>query len=140
MKRMITGILAVLLAVSLCGCGNTKAAKVTLADSEVFTEEEIQAAVACVESYFRWNYHDCTLLNLNYEEAAPGKKGDSAAENDGVQEDTERNEIVLWGEYVTGNNPSPGLSSNDWNPCMWTLAREDKDSEWHIVPGMCGWG
>lgn len=68
MKKRV--LAAMLLAASLmlfAGCGgNVRHVNVEPWESELYTEQEVNAAVSCVKSYFKKEFSGCTLTSITY--------------------------------------------------------------------------
>ena len=64
MKRVVTLLLAMLLVLSLMGCGQTFAR--IREKSEIYTEEEIEEAFDVVLKEFRREFDGCTLIEMGY--------------------------------------------------------------------------
>ncbi len=122
MKQKIYFCIAVASAVMLCACGkgNTSQADVTHYESDIYTEDDIEAAISVTEEYFKENFIGCTLTEIEY-------AGDDTSAR--YQDWADRNEadevIVLISSFDVGSSCEDGsLNRNstydDWN---WILVR-----------------
>lgn len=118
MKRMTALILCVLL---LAGCGgNIRHVMPAIGPSELFTDDEIEAAMDVVLAYFQKEFEGCTLTELQYDEAAVRDEMVAWAIEYG-----ENQAIVLISSFDvdhTGGNGSlnPGETYRNWK---WILTR-----------------
>lgn len=143
MKRM-TILLALLCALCACGSAGTgNSAAVELGESRQFSQKELEAAVECLEAYFRGHFRGCTMERIWYDEAdSQACAASYLYEYNGPVENgvTEGNVISLFGDFTTGNNPPAGLSANQTYPYRWLMIRDDADSPWRMDMRASGQG
>lgn len=66
MKKLIAFIFAVIIMITICGCGNVTKANIMLTPSQRYSEKEIATAVNITKTYFMMNYDGCTLNYISY--------------------------------------------------------------------------
>ncbi len=66
MKKLIAFIFAVIIMITICGCGNVSKAEIMLTPSQRYSEKEIATAVNITKTYFMMNYDGCTLNYISY--------------------------------------------------------------------------
>jgi len=66
MKKLIAFIFAVIIMITICGCGNVSKANIMLTPSQRYSEKEIATAVNITKTYFMMNYDGCTLNYISY--------------------------------------------------------------------------
>ncbi len=64
--KKICGFLTVIALLALYGCGNTSNVGVHLSDSKRYTSAELNDVVETVKTYFTWNYDNCSLYLIEY--------------------------------------------------------------------------
>ena len=96
-------------------------AKITIDDSEAYSEREIRAAMKVVKRRFKWNYRS-TLLSLSYNDEKSSAAAAEWAARYGADE-----AIVLYSDFVTdddermyGTGLEPGYTYRGWS---WVLVR-----------------
>ena len=66
-KTRRIALLLAILTILLCGCGNVKHVQIVRNEpSELFSDRDIQQAIAAVKRYFRLVFSGCTLTRLEY--------------------------------------------------------------------------
>ncbi|MCL1951792.1 MAG: hypothetical protein FWF60_06520 [Oscillospiraceae bacterium] len=136
MKRIFAIILALVLCGSLAACDKTKGVKVTLGESERFTQKELQAAADYVLAQFRKGYDGCTLKRVYYDEAKSIKL--AASYIDQPQYDIYGKDpddiIVLFSDFRTGATGAVlggGFEQNqDYDGWTFYLIRDGKGQPW----------
>lgn len=133
MKKLITSVFALFLALSLVACdGNVNQVKITDYSSEIYSDAEIESAIDVAIDYFNQNFEGCTLTEITY-------LGDDQL--DDWQEFVERNNaddvIVLISTFevdASGGDGSlnPNSTYTDWN---WVLVRTDGGQWKHVDHG-----
>ncbi len=127
-------VLAIGLVVALTSCGKDKPrGDVSVVDlepgtSDIYSQEEIYAAMVEVTEHFEEEFEGCVLTNLVYDEVYSLKSAAQWAEQYGDEE-----AIVFLSSFdveETGADASlePGKSYRDW---QWVLTR-DKGEEWEL--------
>ena len=66
MKKLIAFIFAVIIMITICGCGNVSKAEIMLTPSQRYSEKEIATAGNITKTYFMMNYDGCTLNYISY--------------------------------------------------------------------------
>ncbi len=66
MKKSFLSIIFFLLPTLLCACGNTSEVKIIEVKSDIYTEDDINAAISIVLSDFKNNFDDCELHRIQY--------------------------------------------------------------------------
>ena len=67
MKKWLTFISAILLLLTLCSCGgNTQNAVIIPVQSDIYTSEDINAAIKTAIRYFEREFSGCTLKEIQY--------------------------------------------------------------------------
>lgn len=67
MKKAIAVLLCLAMAAGLCACGASGSEAMTReVSSELYTQEEIQAAINVITKEFQRNWKGCTLLEIYY--------------------------------------------------------------------------
>ncbi len=66
MKKLIAFIFAVIIMITICGCGNVSKANIMLTPSQRYSEKELTTAVNITKTYFMMNYDGCTLNYISY--------------------------------------------------------------------------
>lgn len=145
-KVLLPGLLAIMalslcLALSACGGGDASGVARDVGTSELFTEEEINAAMDCVIEQFEKNFDSCTMTKLWYDEEHA--KGWTEQYEEGTV-------IVLLSSFdVDASGEKNGFSANStvtgWS---WILVRQgdgwvldgwgEADSNWRPA-GIVAW-
>ena len=66
MEKLIAFIFAVIIMITICGCGNVSKAEIMLTPSQRYSEKELTTAVNITKTYFMMNYDGCTLNYISY--------------------------------------------------------------------------
>ena len=66
MEKLIAFIFAVIIMITICGCGNVSKANIMLTPSQRYSEKELTTAVNITKTYFMMNYDGCTLNYISY--------------------------------------------------------------------------
>ena len=74
MKKLIAFIFAVIIMITICGCGNVSKANIMLTPSQRYSEKEIATAVNITKTCFMMNYDGCTLNYISYNDDANEKE------------------------------------------------------------------
>ncbi len=133
MKKIVYTMFCVLIIVSLSACGrNTNEAKRENTDSEIYSQEDINAAIDTIKKEFENDWEGCTLNEIYY-------AGDDVSRD--YQEWADRNNadevIVLLSSFAVDSSGregslNPNSTYNDWN---WILVRTN-DGKWiHVDRG-----
>lgn len=126
MKKFISIFLVLVCSAGLSSCrdmaeGNVDNVKVAKVSSEIYTDEEIEAAIDVAKDYFKKHFSGCTLTEIEY-------VGDENL--DFYQEFGERanaDEVIVFvSTFDSGDDADGGLESNftyeNWN---WILVRSN---------------
>lgn len=108
--------------------GSVRRAKNDISWVNMYTFEEIDAAVEVVFRYFEKNFDRCTLESIWMGEEATGERAVELANSKDVDQ-----ALVLWTDFKTGwmhgDLSLESFKEYDWE---WTLIR-DEDGEWEII-------
>ena len=66
MKKLIAFIFAVIIMITICGCGNVSKANIMLTPSQRYSEKELTTAANITKTYFMMTYDGCTLNYISY--------------------------------------------------------------------------
>lgn len=132
MKKIIRLILCTAASLFLCACGRVDTVKTHEVSSEIYSQEEIEAAVDVIKKEFGRRWKGCTLTEIYY--AGDEKTADHQewADRNGADE-----VIVLISSFdvdSTGGDGSlnPDSTYKNW---MWILVRTN-GGEWvHVDHG-----
>ena len=71
MKQITVFLLVFVLMLSVAGCrrGDTRLLETNIGASQVYTQEEIEDAIAVVTAFFGKEFEGCSLLTIEYDEA-----------------------------------------------------------------------
>ena len=119
-KKIFACLLAMLLALSLCGCGgNVRDVKRVVPPSELYNSESINDAMDVVVRYFRKEFEGCKLTWLIYDESMAAAADEWAAQY-GADE-----AIVLLSTFEVGAEGGDGsLAPNSlYTNWQWILTR-----------------
>ncbi|WP_026511261.1 MULTISPECIES: hypothetical protein [unclassified Butyrivibrio] len=133
MKRMLAICLLLTMVVSLCACnGNVKNVQTHEVQSKLYSQADIDSAIAIIKSEFAANWKGCTLTEIYY-------AGDDISKE--YQDWADRNDadevIVLLSSFdvdSSGGDGSldPNSTYDRWN---WILVRSDKGTWKHVDHG-----
>lgn len=133
MRRIVVAILLVSMLVCLSACGGkVNDVKYLEYGSQVYTDEEIKAAMDVTLRYFKKEFSGCTLVDIAY-------LGDDKL--DDFQDWADRNDadqvIVLVSTFTvdaSGGDGSlnPNSTYSNWN---WILVRDDGEEWEHVDHG-----
>lgn len=133
MKKILCTMLCILICISLTACGgNVSKVNTHNVDSEIYSEEDINAAIDTIIKEFNSSWNGCTLTEIYY-------AGDDCVKDH--QEWAERSNadevIVLLSSFdvdSSGGDGSlePNSSYNSWN---WILVRTNGGQWQHIDHG-----
>lgn len=139
MKKKIVS--AIILCMLLSACGGTKTntaeAKITINQSELFTESEIKSAIGKVKESF-YDFGDCKILELFYADGSIEFINDAYGKEyvEDIYGDSTPNEyrIVIIANFITGDDVKEPLDDNTtYNNWYWFLQRDSADGEWYVV-------
>lgn len=121
MKKVLFFICILTLCFTLVSCGGkTEDAKINLAKSEVYSDEDIQSAANLVIEEFEKSFDGCELIELSYEEYP-----DDTSKPDS-------NYIILFSNFKTGSSTKNGVEPNSDDLFSWHLTRSNENSNWKI--------
>ena len=133
MKRYLCFVLFFLIALGLCACGGeVDDAKIIPMDSQLYTHEEITAAIDVIKKEFRKEWSGCTLTEIRY-------AGDEVSQE--YQDWADRNGadavIVLCSSFdvdASGGDGSlnPNSTYTNWK---WILVRKNNGKWEHVDHG-----
>ena len=133
MKKIISIVLALVCVLGLVACGgNVKNVKITDYSSEIYTNAEIESAIAVAIDYFKKNFEGCTLTEITY-------LGDD--KNEDWKEFAGRNNatdvIVLVSSFDVGASGGDGsLNPNStYTNWKWVLVRTNGGKWEHVDHG-----
>ena len=133
MKKLVTLLLAVLLVLSLAGCGRISSSlEITCDTSQIYSKEDIYEAMDVVEDYFRREFDGCTLLSIGY------LGDDKRSYMTGFAKQYNAAEvIVLVSDFETGPSGGDGsLNANDtYRNWKWVLAKNSNGAWEHKTHG-----
>ena len=133
MKKIVCIILCSLLAFSLCACGgNVSEAKTHNVESEIYSEEDIKAAIDTIKEEFKSDWKGCNLTEIYYAGDDRSKDSKDWADRNNADE-----VIVLLSSFdvdSSGGNGSlnPNSTYNDW---LWNLVRTNGGKWKHVDHG-----
>lgn len=136
MKKRFWRFISVLAMLMLvCGCGgNVRGVDKCIGPSEIYTEREIESAMNTVVRHFRWNFEDCVLTEIRYDEAFSEKSSGEWAESCGAEQ-----AIVLTSSFEVGSSGGDGGSlepNSTYTGWQWILARNGH-GRWKLIT--CGY-
>ncbi len=133
MKRTVVICLLLTMAFSLCACGgNVMTVRTRVVQSELYSQADIDSAVAVIKKEFRTHWKGCTLKEIYY-------AGDEISES--YQDWADRNAadevIVLLSSFCVDSSGgdgslNPNFTYTGWN---WVLVRSDKGTWKHVDHG-----
>ena len=129
MKRTIGMLVCMAVLLALCACGrlgDVNGVKTHRVPSEMYTQEEIDAAIDVVKACFKTDYGGCVLLELYY--AGDETTGEFAGWAKRYNADEV---IVLMSSYYVYERRD-GLDPNCTYDPHWTLVRE-KGGDWEYA-------
>ncbi len=130
MKMQICSVIMFVMTCCLCACGgNVKNVQTHAVASELYSQKEIEDAIAVIKKEFKANWKGCTLTEIYY-------AGDDASRSHQEWADRKNADeaIVLLSSFdvdASGGNGSlnPNSTYDGWN---WILVRTD-GGEWEHV-------
>lgn len=130
MKKYLTYIMTLVCVFSMVGCGGKVSdVKVIEYKSEIYTEEEIEAAIEVAKDYFKKEFKGCTMTEITY--AGDEKSADHIEWAERIDGDEV---IVLTSSFEVDASGGDGSLNPDstYTEWMWILARND-DGKWKHV-------
>ena len=133
MKKLLAVLSAILLLLTVCSCGgNTTNAAIISVDSDIYTDEDIDAAIETAMNYFKREFSGCTLKEIRY--IGDGAKGSYDGWAKQYHADSA---IILLSTFEVG--PSGGNGSLNPNSTyenwQWILVREANGGWKHATHG-----
>ena len=133
MKKIVCIISCILLALGLSACGgDVSGAETKSVDSEVYSKEDIDAAVDTIKHEFKSSWNGCTLREIYY-------AGDDSIESH--QDWADRNDadevIVLLSSFDVDSSGGDGSLNPDstYSDWKWILVRSDGGKWKHVDHG-----
>lgn len=115
--------------------GSVSDCEVIIGESEIFTEKEIERAVAAVKTKFR-DFEGCTLLKLEYDEeyrnlCAERYMSNGPGSVNGVKEE---NVIIFKSSfYAVDPKGDSGLTDDlEYSGWNWIVIRSSENSSWKV--------
>ena len=133
MKKIVYIMLCILLVCSLSACGgNVSKVNTHNVDSEIYSEEDINAAIDTIKKEFKNDWKGCTLTEIYYEGDDSSKDHQDWANRNNADE-----VIVLQSSFdvdSSGGDGSlnPNSTYNGWN---WILVRTNGGQWQHVDHG-----
>ena len=130
MNKIVCAMLCILLVFSLSACsGNVNEVNTQNVESEIYSEEDIAAAIDTIKKEFKSNWNGCTLTEIYYAGDDSSKDHQDWADRNNADE-----VIVLLSSFdvdSSGGDGSlnPNSTYNDWK---WILVRTN-DGQWQHV-------
>mgnify|MGYP002772203390 FL=1 len=133
MKKIVCAMLCILLVFSLSACGgNVNEVNTHNVESEIYSEEDIAAAIDTIKKEFKSNWNGCTLTEIYYAGDDSSKDHQDWADRNNADE-----VIVLLSSFdvdSSGGDGSlnPNSTYNDWK---WILVRTNGGQWQHVDHG-----
>ena len=133
MKRFVSLLLAGVLLLALAACGGSvKDAQTKAVASEMYTQNEIDAAIDVIKKDFSRRWKGCTLTEISYAGDEVSREYQDWADRNGADE-----VLVLTSTFdvaESGANPTlnPGQTYTNW---MWILVRSNGGAWQHVDHG-----
>ena len=133
MKRIAAICLFLIIAFSLCACGgNVKNVQTHEVPSDIYSQTDIDSAIAVIKEEFKANWKGCTLTEIYYAGDDISKSYQDLADRNNADEAI----VLLSSFYVDSSGGDGSLDPNstysDWN---WILVRSDKGTWKHVDHG-----
>ncbi len=132
-KKFMLILLAILTAALAIGAvilgdrGDVQNVTVKIGDSDLYSTEDIESAMAVVEKEFKASFRNCTLTNLWYDETIC-----KLEQNDWVEQYGADEAIVLLSNFTVGKSGVKSLNANStYKNWEWILVRSD-GGEWEL--------
>lgn len=133
MKKIVCTLLGTLFLLTMCACGG-KISEVNTRDveSEIYTIEDIHAAIDTIKNEFKSNWKGCTLTEIYY-------AGDdcSKAHQDWADRNNAEEVIVLRSSFDVDSSGGDGSLNPDstYDDWMWILVRTNGGQWQHVDHG-----
>ncbi|MDD6145923.1 MAG: DUF4829 domain-containing protein [Oscillospiraceae bacterium] len=134
MKKFLPLILVLVALLMFSACSDHEKAEVVIGKSDLFTEEEIQAAVDLVLKDGFSKDAGATITKIWYEEESSRRAVEIYMENGmgSVNGVLEENVMILFSDFKTGSK-TQSLNPNDkYTGWRWILIRDSQDGSWKI--------
>ena len=139
--RMIA-ILVLCIALCCTGCvhlpqqGNVESVRIETVESALYTQEDIDAAIAVILKDFKKSYTDCTLTRITY-------AGDEITQKEiewhreGYEESWGDFDelIILLSDFTVNVQHDNGLTKGPYGDWIWMLVRENGGAWRHVDHG-----
>lgn len=130
MKKLLSLFTSLVFLLSLSSCatkvkdGNAENVKITKVDSEIYTDEEIEAAIDVIKEYFEKHFSDCTLTQMEY-------VGDEELDDyQGFKERSDADEVIVFvSSFDVGDDADESLGPDSCENWLWILVR-NSGGEW----------
>ena len=145
-KRIVALFICIILILSLCYCGDVSRVQVIDVPSQLYTQEDIRAAIEVIKSDFAQGWDHCTLLNIRYagdEFMTEPYSNGSGSEFETWSKLYDADEaIILYSDFYVSpaaendfeNTLAVDTTYENWK---WELVR-DKGGQWrHVDHGYC---
>lgn len=132
MRKIVSLCICCILALCLCSCGgNVKNVKTHKVDSELYTQDDINAAIKTIKEEFNDNWKGCTLTDIYY----AGDKSLNSYQASVYSNDADEVIVLLSSFDVDSSGGDGSLNPNStYDDFRWILVRK-KGSKWKHVDG-----
>ena len=133
MKKVVFTAMFMLIILTLCACGGKRNDTKTLGlDSNLYTQEEITAAIDVIKKEFQEEWSGCILTEICYAGDKVSQEHQDWADRNGADE-----VIVLLSSFDVDSSGGDGsLNPNStYTNWMWILVRTDKGPWKHVDHG-----
>ena len=133
MKKIVCTMLGILLVFSLSACdGNVRGVKTHHVDSEMYSQDDINAAIETIKKEFKSDWKGCTLTEIYYAGDDCSKDHQDWADRNNADE-----VIVLLSSFDVDSSGAdgslnPNSTYDNWN---WILVRTNGGQWQHVDHG-----
>ena len=133
MKKIVCTMLGILLVFSLSACGgNVRGVKTHHVDSEMYSQDDINAAIDTIKKEFKSDWKGCTLTEIYYAGDDCSKDHQDWADRNNADE-----VIVLLSSFDVDSSGAdgslnPNSTYDNWN---WILVRTNGGQWQHVDDG-----
>lgn len=120
---ILLAIIGVIMYIILHKGGDVSNVKTSFTSTDYHSEDDIHTSMKIVEAKFKKDFKGCTLTDLWYDDA----------ENDGKQQNSDKNQIVLLSNFdVDASGSELGLNPNsNYKNWQWILVKNN-DGKWKL--------